>query len=176
MYMYVLMCMCAKSLQACPSLWGLMDCISSGSSVHGDCPRENNGVSCLALLQRIFLTQGSNPDLLCLLHSQVGSLPLTLHRKPICWWTNRYMGYSGGSNGKEFTWNTGEVDSIPGLGTFPGEGNGCPFQYLPWTIPQTEVPGGLQSIRLQRVRHNWVTRTFIFIFLCICMGFQVTQQ
>ena len=28
---------------------------------------------------------------------------------------------------------------------------------LAWRIPWTEEPGGLQSIELQRVRHNWVT-------------------
>ena len=30
---------------------------------------------------------------------------------------------------------------------------------LIWRIPWTEVPGGLQSIGLQRVGHNWVTNT-----------------
>ena len=39
-------------------------------------------MGCHVLLQGIFLTQGSNPRLLCLLHWQVGSLPLTLPRKP----------------------------------------------------------------------------------------------
>ena len=29
---------------------------------------------------------------------------------------------------------------------------------LAWEIPRTEVPGELQSIGLQRVRHDWVTR------------------
>ena len=33
-------------------------------------------MGCHALLQGIFLTQGSNPHLLCLLHSQASSLPL----------------------------------------------------------------------------------------------------
>ena len=33
-----------------------------------DSPGKNTGVSCHFLLQRIFLTQGSNPCLLCLLH------------------------------------------------------------------------------------------------------------
>ena len=37
---------------------------------------KNIGVGCCALLQGIFLTQGSNPYLLCLLHWQAGSLPL----------------------------------------------------------------------------------------------------
>ena len=33
---------------------------------------------------------------------------------------------------------------------------------LAWGIPWTEEPGGLQSIGLQRVRHNGVTNIFIF--------------
>ena len=32
---------------------------------------------------------------------------------------------------------------------------------LAWRIPWTEKPGGLQSIGLQRVRHDQVTFTFI---------------
>ena len=40
-------------------------------------PGKDTGVGCHALLQGIFLTQGLNPCLLCLLHWQVGSLPLT---------------------------------------------------------------------------------------------------
>ena len=28
---------------------------------------------------------------------------------------------------------------------------------LAWRIPQTEVPGGLQSMESQRVRYNWAT-------------------
>ena len=30
---------------------------------------------------------------------------------------------------------------------------------LAWKIPWTEEPGGLQSMGLQRVRHNWATHT-----------------
>ena len=40
-----------------------MDCSLLGSPVHGDSPGKNTGVSCRALLQGIFLTQGSNPGL-----------------------------------------------------------------------------------------------------------------
>ena len=40
-----------------------MDCSLPGSSVHGDSPGKNTGVGCHALLQGIFLTQGSNPGL-----------------------------------------------------------------------------------------------------------------
>ena len=42
-----------------------------------DSPGKNTGVGCHALLQGIFPTQGSNPRLLCFLHWQVGSLPLS---------------------------------------------------------------------------------------------------
>ena len=41
-----------------------------------DSPGKNTGVGCCALLQDIFLIQGSNPHLLHLLHWQAGYLPL----------------------------------------------------------------------------------------------------
>ena len=47
-----------------------------------DSPGKNAGVGCHALLQGIFLTQEQNPYLLCLLHWQVGSLPLVPPGKP----------------------------------------------------------------------------------------------
>ena len=69
----------------------VMDCHSPGSSVNGDFPGKNTGVGCHALLQGIFLTQGSNPHLLCLLHGQVDSLP-------------QVDSFPGGIRGKESTW------------------------------------------------------------------------
>ena len=39
------------------------------------------------------------------------------------------MGFPGGSDGKEFTCNVGDVGSIPGLGRSPGGGYGNPLQY-----------------------------------------------
>ena len=49
---------------------------------------------------------------------------------------------------------TQETGSIPGLGRSPGEGNGNPLQYSCLEIPWTEEPGELQSMGLQRVRHD----------------------
>ena len=50
-----------------------------------DTPGMNPGVGGHVLFQGIFLTQGSNPCLLCLLNWQVGSLPLVPPGKPnIC--------------------------------------------------------------------------------------------
>ena len=60
-----------------------MDCSPPGSSVCGDSPGKNTGVGCRALLQEIFLTQGSNSPLLCLLHWQVSFSPLAPHGKPV---------------------------------------------------------------------------------------------
>ena len=47
-----------------------------------DSPGKNTGVGCHALLQGIFLTQGSSLNSLCLLHWQGGSLPLVPPGKP----------------------------------------------------------------------------------------------
>ena len=39
------------------------------------------------------------------------------------------MGFPGGSAGKESACNAGDLDSIPGIGRSPEEGNGYPLQY-----------------------------------------------
>ena len=55
-----LLCLVA---QLCPTLCNPTDCSLPGSSVHGDSSGKNTGVSCHALLQGIFPTQGLNPGL-----------------------------------------------------------------------------------------------------------------
>ena len=40
-----------------------------------------------------------------------------------------FIGFPGGSDGKESACHAGSLDSIPGLGRSPGEGNGNPLQY-----------------------------------------------
>ena len=65
-----------KSLQSCPTLYDHMDGSLSGFPPC-DSPGKNSGVGCHFLLQGIFPTQTLNQCLLCLLHWQVGSLPLT---------------------------------------------------------------------------------------------------
>ena len=39
------------------------------------------------------------------------------------------MGFPGGSAGKEFTCDAGDLGSTAGLKRSPGEGNGYPLQY-----------------------------------------------
>ena len=77
-----------KVSQSCPTLYNPID-----YTVHGILQARIlewvafpfsllQGVGCYFLLQGIFLTQGSNPHLLCLLHWQVVSLPLAPSGKP----------------------------------------------------------------------------------------------
>ena len=57
------------------------------------------------------------------------------------------LGFPGSSDSKESTCNAGDLVVIPGLGRSPGRGHGNPFQHSwPGESPQTEVPGGLQSM------------------------------
>ena len=49
--------------QLCPTLCNPMDCSPPGSSIHGDSSGKNTGMSCHALFQGIFPTQGSNSGL-----------------------------------------------------------------------------------------------------------------
>ena len=46
-----------------------------------------------------------------------------------------YLGFPGGSDGKESACNTGDPGSIPGSGRSLGEGNGNPLQYSCWKNP-----------------------------------------
>ena len=58
-----------------------------------------------------------------------------------------FLGFPGGSAGKESACNAGDLGSIPGLGRSPGEGKGSPLQY-----------SGLENSRgLQRVGHDRAT-------------------
>ena len=42
---------------------------------------------------------------------------------------------------------------------------------LAWRLPSTEDPGGLQSMRSWRVRHDWATNTFSLFFTSSQNGF-----
>ena len=59
------------------------------------------------------------------LDSWIGKITWRRDRLP----TPIFLGFSGGSDGKESACNTGDLSLIPGLGRSPGGGNGNPFQY-----------------------------------------------
>ena len=52
-----------------------------------------------------------------------------------------FLGFLGGSDGKESTCNVGDLGLIPGLGRSPGERNGNPLQYS-----CSENPPGQRSL------------------------------
>ena len=66
---------CGQTLQLCPTLCDPMDC--SRRLCPQDSPGKNTGVGCHSLLWGTFPTQGSNPDLLCLLHCRQILYPLS---------------------------------------------------------------------------------------------------
>ena len=54
--------------------------------------------------------------------------------------------------------DAGDMGSIPGLERSPGEGHGNPLQNSYLEFPQTEEPGGPQSMGSQRVGPELVTK------------------
>ena len=60
-----------------------MDCSPPGSSVHGILQGRRLEWTAMLSLQEIFLSQGANPCLFCLLHWQAASLPLAPPGKPM---------------------------------------------------------------------------------------------
>ena len=56
--------------------------------------------------------------------------------------------FPGGSDSKASAYNAGDLGLIPGLGRFPGEGNGNPLQY---SCLENSIDRG--AWRGRRVRH-----------------------
>ena len=66
-----------------------------------------------------------------------------------------FLGFPGGSAGKESACNAGDHGSILGLGRSPGKGKVYPLQYS--DLEKSMNP--MESMGLQRVRHDWATFT-----------------
>ena len=69
-----------------------------------------------------------------------------------------FMDFPGGSDGKQSSCNVGNLGSIPGLGRSPGGGHGNSLQYSCLENPHGQRTGRLQSMGLQRVRHDFCIR------------------
>ena len=69
------------------------------------------------------------------------------------------LGFPGSSASKESACCAGNPCSVSRSGRSPGGGVGTHSSILAWRIPPTEEPGRLQSMGLQRIRHNWTTFT-----------------
>ena len=72
--------------------------------------------------------------------------------------TTVFLGFPGGSDSKESTYNAGDMNLIPGLGTSSGGRHGNPFQYscLENLHGQSSLEG--YSPWGCRVRHDWATK------------------
>ena len=64
--------------------------------------------------------------------------------------------------GNESAYNMGDSGLNSGSGRFPGEGNSNPLQYSCLENSMDWGDWWLQSMGLQRIRHNWETNTFTF--------------
>ena len=81
------------------------------------------------------------------------------------------MGFLGGSVVKNPPAKAGDTGSIPGSGRCPGEGNYLSHSgNLAWEILWTAGPGGLQSMGLQRIGYNSVTKQQWMLQFLRCTG------
>ena len=64
-------------------------------------------------------------------------------------------GFPGGSDGTESAHGARDLGSIPGLTDPLEEGMAAHSSVLAWTAPMGGGAGGLQSVGLQRARHDW---------------------
>ena len=62
------------------------------------------------------------------------------------------MGFPGGSEVKASACNVGDLGSIPGLGRYPGEGNGNPPQY---SCLENPMDGGAWWATVHGVAKCW---------------------
>ena len=63
-----------------------------------------------------------------------------------------HMGFPGGSDGKESACIVRDLGLIPGLGRFPGEGNGNPLQY---SCLENPMDGGAWRATVHGVAKSW---------------------
>ena len=75
-----------------------------------------------------------------------------------------YMGFPGGSDGKESACNAGDPGSVLGLGRSPGEGNGNPLQYSCLENPMDRGAwwAAVHGVAKNRTRLSDFTFTFHF--------------
>ena len=73
------------------------------------------------------------------------------------------MSFPGGSDSEESACNVGDQGSVPGLGRFPGEGNGNPLQYSCLENPMdggawwATVHGGHKELdTIERLTHTHI--------------------
>ena len=80
------------------------------------------------------------------------------------------------ADSKESACNAGDLGLIPGLGSPLKFEMATHSSILGWRIPWTGEPPGLQSMELQRIRHDWATsnthviKKYAYLCLVSCMS------
>ena len=97
---------------------------------------------------------------------EIWTLVSSSHRALI--WMNlsafpTFIGFLGGSMGKEATDNTRDLSLIPGLGRSPGEGNGNPLQYscLGESMNREAWQAAVHGV--SRDGHNWAVEILALV-------------
>ena len=78
------------------------------------------------------------------------------------------MDFPSGSASKEFACNAGDLDSIPGLGRSPGEGNSYPLQYSGLENPMDRGPWRATVLGVTKSWTQLTTFTFISPMTLLC--------
>ena len=113
--------------------------------------RQEYWVSCHFLLHGLFPTQGSDPHLLSLLHWQADSLALSYLGIPMLSMVSQVV-----------LVEMGQEDPLE-------EEMANRSSNLAWRIPRTEESGGLQSIGLRRVGHDWAHKHILRVICISCV-------
>ena len=100
------------------------------------------------------------------------------------WWrrdrlpTPVFLGFPGGSAGKESACNVGDLSSIPGLGRSPGEGKGYPLQYsglensMDYTVHEVAKSDMTEWISVSHVMELHRTT---YTHKCMCVKLETTE-
>ena len=75
-----------------------------------------------------------------------------------------FLGFPYGSTGKDSTCNVGDLGSIPGLGTSPGEGESYPLQYSGQENSRDCTVHGVAKSQTQPSDFHTHTYTHIYTF------------
>ena len=159
------------SAQLCLTLRALMDCSPPGSSIHGilqaripewvavsfsrgsSQPRDRTRVSCVSCIGRQILYHWAtweSPNW------ATQSFLFFCFFNFLNWYAHKIhtLGLPRWLSVKESTCQAGDAGSTPGSGSSL-EKEMATHSSIVWEIPWTEEPGGLQSMVLQRVGHDW---------------------